>query len=120
MAAILVNIVRAQTIPNFLFIKEYGIGADLFLFIITEEMEQAGKTEAIVSVCKRTLYTLVINTILLVSLLKFAAKKSVCIVKMLIFNPINTSTLLNADLSKEKKYHTKKNYFRYLKIIPNG
>ena len=42
----------------------------------------------LISVCKKTLYALVINTILLITLLKFAAKKSIYIVKMFIFTPI--------------------------------
>ncbi|HED37815.1 MAG TPA: hypothetical protein ENI76_06180 [Ignavibacteria bacterium] len=28
--------------------------------------------------------------------------------------------ILEGKISKEKKYHTKKSYFRYLKIIRNG
>lgn len=44
MAKILVNIVSDQTIPNFLFIKEFQNVADNFLFISTKEMEQQYKT----------------------------------------------------------------------------
>ena len=45
MANVLVNIVSEQTIPNFLFIKEFQKDIDIFLFISTEEMERKKKTE---------------------------------------------------------------------------
>jgi hypothetical protein len=44
MATILVNIVSDQTIPNFLFIKEFQNVADKFLFISTKEMELKNKS----------------------------------------------------------------------------
>jgi len=47
MKRIMVNIVSAQTIPNYLFIKEYGDDADIFLFVSTDEMEKSDKTATI-------------------------------------------------------------------------
>jgi hypothetical protein len=47
MKKVLVNIVSSQTIPNYLFIKEFGMDADLFLFISTESMEKKQKTRTI-------------------------------------------------------------------------
>jgi hypothetical protein len=51
MKTILVTIVSDQTIPNVLFIKEKQREASLFLFITTAEMEQKGKTNAIIKAC---------------------------------------------------------------------
>ena len=47
MKRIMVNIVSAQTIPNYLFIKEFGDDADIFLFVSTDEMEKSDKTATI-------------------------------------------------------------------------
>jgi len=47
MANILVNIVSEQTIPNYLFIKEFQDIADAFLFISTKEMEKKNKTKVL-------------------------------------------------------------------------
>lgn len=47
MTRVLVNIVSAQTVPNYLFIKEFQEEADLFLFISTSKMEEDDKTNII-------------------------------------------------------------------------
>ena len=44
---ILVSIVSEQTLPNYLFIKEFQKEIDVFLFISTQEMEQKNKTTLI-------------------------------------------------------------------------
>lgn len=44
---ILVSIVSDQTLPNYLFIREFQEQVDRYLFISTEQMEQKGKTETI-------------------------------------------------------------------------
>ena len=44
---IIVSIVSAQTLPNYLFIKEFQNQADLFLFISTAEMKKENKTKLI-------------------------------------------------------------------------
>lgn len=47
MQTILVSIISDQTVPNYLFIKEFQQQVDRFLFISTEQMEQKGKTDII-------------------------------------------------------------------------
>lgn len=50
MQTILVSIVSEQTIPNYLFIKEFQNKVDKFLFITTKSMEQKNKTKTISTV----------------------------------------------------------------------
>jgi hypothetical protein len=47
MANIIVSIISDQTLPNYLFIKEFEKFGDRFLFLSTEEMEKKNKTKAI-------------------------------------------------------------------------
>ncbi len=47
---ILVSIVSEQTVPNYLFIKEFQRQVDKFLFISTEQMEKQEKTDAMCSI----------------------------------------------------------------------
>jgi len=44
---IIVSIVSSQTVPNYLFIKEFMDEADIFLFISTRQMEDLHKTDII-------------------------------------------------------------------------
>ncbi len=48
----LVSIVSEQTLPNYLFIKEFQEQVDKFIFITTREMEAKDKVEAILSTAK--------------------------------------------------------------------
>ncbi|MEA3448142.1 MAG: DUF1887 family CARF protein [Bacteroidota bacterium] len=44
---ILVSIISEQSLPNYLFIKEFQQQADIFLFITTKDMENNGKSAAL-------------------------------------------------------------------------
>ena len=46
--ATIISLISEQTIPNLLFIKEFGQQADEFIFIGTAAMQQRGKTEALI------------------------------------------------------------------------
>ncbi len=48
MKTYLVSIVSQQTLPNYLLIKEFFDEVDIFLFISSEEMDRAGKTDDLV------------------------------------------------------------------------
>ena len=68
MATYLVSIVSEQTIPNYLFIKEFYSQVDKFIFISTEKMEQQNKTNLLCEAAqidkKQRIKTLIADDIL--------------------------------------------------------
>ncbi len=46
---IIISLISDQTLPNLLFIKEFGKNADKFVFVTTRLMKQKGKTEHLVN-----------------------------------------------------------------------
>ena len=84
----LITLVSDQTLPNILFINQFGLDAfDTFFFITSQKMEEQGRTQAIIDCCgipKNRFDTIIVNENSIIEIIrelqrKFARKEPICL-----------------------------------------